>query len=977
MTMAGAWGRTKQVFQAALERNPDERAAFLRDTCGEDEALRAEVQSLLDAHGEAGAFADRPAVEILGFSASPVSEGMQLGAYHIESRIGAGGMGEVFRAHDTALRRDVAIKLLSPEFSLEPDGLARLEREAHVLASLNHPNICAIYGVERRDEALALVLELVEGPTLAERLAGRALPLGDALAIARQIAEALEAAHDKGIIHRDLKPANVKITPDGLVKVLDFGLAKAAAGDAAADLTHSPTSTLGGRDHGVLLGTAAYMSPQQARGQRLDKRTDIWAFGCLLYEMLSGRRAFDGDTSSDAMAAVLERDPDWTALPTTTPQSIRTLIERCLEKDLKLRLRDIGDARLEIDRAMTMPANGAPLERARHRGRRALPWALSGALGLGAGLALLVARPQRSVPPLSPVRVIADPGTDASLLTNRYGGGPAAILSPDGGTLAFVAEARAGRPQLYVRRLEQLRATALAGTDGAVNPFFSPDGQWIAFFADSKLKKILTTGGGLSTLCDARDNRGGAWAEDGTIIFAPDRAGTGLWRVSSGGGTPEPLTTLNAGEVTERWPQVLPGGKGVLYTSHNSPNGFNDANVVVQALPHGTRKVLVRGAYDGRYILSGHLIYIHDSTLFAAPFDLDRLDVTGPAVHALDGFSDSPPVGAAQVAVSRTGTLVYVPGPVFTFDAPIDWADRGGRVTPLRAAPAYWLNAVFSPDGRTLAMTIYDGKHYDNWVYDWGRDVLSRLTSDPTDASNPVWTPDGRGMVFGSKRDSKAGANLYWQRADGTGDAQRLTKSNNGQTPASVHPSGKLIAFVEHRPETLDDVMILPIEADEAYGWKPGAPTVFLNSRSSEFQPTFSPDGRWLAYVSNESGRNEVYVRPFPGPGGKWQISTGGGSGPTWSRARHELFYGTFDQRIMVASYTSEGDSFRAEKPRLGSSVRFSSRTAGRSFDLHPDGERFALTADRESQSHDDTHHVTLIFNFFNELRWIARTATP
>jgi serine/threonine-protein kinase len=976
VTGAGAWARVKQLFQAALERNPDERAAFLREACGEDETLRADVQSLLDAHGEAGAFADRPAVEILGFSASLVKEGTQIGAYHIGARIGAGGMGEVFRAHDTTLRRDVAIKFLSPEFSLDPDGLARLEREARLLASLNHPNICAIYGVERSNDTLALVLELVEGPTLAERLAKRALPLRDALAIARQIAEALDAAHDKGIIHRDLKPANVKITPDGLVKVLDFGLAKEVAGDAAADLTQSPATTLGGRHEGVLLGTVAYMSPQQARGQLLDKRTDIWAFGCVLYEMLSGRRAFGGGTSSDAIAAVLEREPDWTALPATTPQSIRTLIERCLEKDLKRRLRDIGDARLEIDRAITMPSNEPPAHAALDRRRRALPWVLSGAIGVGAGLALAVVRPIRTVLPLPPVRVTADPGTDAPLLTNRYGGGTAAILSPDGGTLAFVAETRAGRPQLYVRRLGQLRATALAGTDGAVNPFFSPDGQWIAFFADSKLKKILTTGGGLSTLCDARDNRGGVWGEDGAIIFAPDRAGTGLWRVSSGGGTPEPLTTLDAGEVTERWPQVLPGGKGILYTGHNSPNGFTDANVVVQPLPHGTRKVLVREAYDGRYILSGHLIYIHDSTLFAAPFDLDRLEVTGPAVHALDGFSDSPAVGAAQVAVSRTGTLVYVPGPVFTFDAPIDWADRGDKVTPLRAAPAYWLNAVFSPDGRTLAMTIYDGKHYDNWVYDWGRDVLSRLTHDLGVATSPVWTPGGLRIVFSSTRDGQSVSNLYGQRADGTGDAQRLTNSNNAQTPASVHPGGKLIAFVERHPETLDDVMILPIEGDEASGWTPGTPTVFLNSRFSEYKPTFSPDGRWLAYVCNESGRDEVYVRPFPGPGGKSQISTGGGSDPTWSRVRPELFYGTPEQRIMVASYTAERDSFLADKPRLGSSVRFSSRTTGRNFDLHPDGERFALTADRE-QRHDDTHHVTLIFNFFDELRRLARTATP
>ena len=371
--------------------------------------------------------------------------------------------------------------------------------------------------------------------------------------------------------------------------------------------------------------------------------------------------------------------------------------------------------------------------------------------------------------------------------------------------------------------------------------------------------------------------------------------------------------------------------------------------------------------------------YIHDSTLFAAPFDLDRLEVTGPPVPALYGLTVSPPVGAAQVAVSRTGTLVYLPGPRINYEAPLDWADRGDKVTALRAAPAYWSRAVFSPDGRTLAMSIYDGKHFDNWVYDWARDALTRLTHDLGDAGDPVWTPDGRAMVFAANRDGQSAYNIYAQRADGTGETLRLTSSNNNQTPSSVHPSGKFIAFAELRSETSSDVMILPIDGDEAPRWKPGTPAAFLNSRFSESQPMFSPDGRWLAYVSNESGPDEVYVRSFPGPGGRVQISTGGGSNPTWSRARRELFYGTPDRRIMVASYTSEGDSFRADKPRLGSSVRFSAVVGrfAKSFDLHPDGERFALKIDRESQGHEDRHHVTLIFNFFDELRRLARTVGP
>jgi Tol biopolymer transport system component/tRNA A-37 threonylcarbamoyl transferase component Bud32 len=974
------WRQVEAVYHAAAARVVGDRASFLAEACAGDDSLRREVESLLAHEQEASLFIEQPAIEVAAIGLNnqdrlPV--GRQMGPYTILSLLGAGGMGEVYRAHDTTLGRDVAIKVLPPVFTLDPERRARFEREARLLASLNHPHIAAIYGVEDAGGVRGLVLELVEGPTLAERLAKRALPLGEALAIARQIADALEAAHDKGIIHRDLKPANVKITPEGLVKVLDFGLARAAASDAAADVSQPATSLSADHD-GVVLGTAAYMSPQQARGQLLDKRTDIWAFGCLLYEMLSGRRAFTGDTSSEAMAAVLERDPAWKALPAATPENIRTLIERCLEKDLKLRLRDIGDARLEIDRAIAM-SSGVPPERGPYRRRRAWPWVLLGTLGAGAGLAIFVTRPVRTSPSLASIRVSVDLGADASLVTGLYGQGVAAILSPDGRTLAFVGRAGQGKSLLYVRSLEQLRAVPLPGTEGALNPFFSPDGQWIAFFADGKLKKILATGAGPLTLCNASDNRGGAWAEDGTIIFSPKRAGTSLWTVSDAGGTPTSMTSLDAGEVTQRWPQVLPGRKGILYTSHNNPNGFDDANVVVQPLPRGARKVLVRGAYDGRYIPTGHLIYVHDSTLFAVPFDLNHLEVTGPAIRVLDGVAVSPPVGAAQIAISRTGTLVYLSGAALTNDAPIDWVDRSGRVTPMRAAPAFWLNHAFSPDGRKLAMTIYDGKQWGIWMYDWGRDALSRLTYDvAASAVNPVWTPDGRRIVFASTRDGSATSNLnlFWQRTDGTGEAQRLTDGSYEQVPASSDPSGRLIAFAERRPDTGRDVMILRIDGDEQSGWKPGKPTVFLNSRFSETEPVFSPDGRWLAYVSNETGRDEVYVRPFPGPGGKRQISTGGGSGPTWSRARHELFYGTPDNRIMVASYSSQGDTFRAEKPRLGSNVRFSPRVVGKSFDVHPDGERFALTAEREPQGHEDTHHVTLIFNFFDELRRMASTVT-
>ena len=471
--------------------------------------------------------------------------------------------------------------------------------------------------------------------------------------------------------------------------------------------------------------------------------------------------------------------------------------------------------------------------------------------------------------------------------------------------------------------------------------------------------------------------RGGVWADDGTIVFQPiGGSGGNLMRVSSAGGKPEPLTTLAEGEATQRWPQVLPGGKAVLFTSNsNTGAGYENSNIVVQPLPNGPRKILQRGGYYGRYFPSAHLVYIHDNTLFAAPFDLDRLELVGQPVPAIEGVTSSVGDGGAQFAVSDTGTFVYLPGRSASGDTSIYWMDHTGKATPLRATAASWSNPRFSPDGRRLALDIgTGGAGVDVWVYEWARDTLTRLTFDPTQDRNPVWTPDGRRIVFASARGDKLTSNLYWQRADGTGDVQRLTESKNLQYPSSWHSSGKFLAFYENSPQTGWDLMMLPMEGDEASGWKPGKPTAFLNSPAAEMEPVFSPDGRWLAYGSNESGRSEVYVRPFPGPGGKWQISTGGGTNAIWSRARRELFFETPDQRLMVVSYSVDGDSFRADKPRLWSDARFEVRTRlYRNVDLHPDGERFALATVPDAQSAPRQDKVVLVFNFFEELRRIAK----
>ena len=921
-----------------------------------------------------------------------IQPGARLGQYLIQSAIGAGGMGEVFRARDTTLNRDVALKVLPELFAADPERLGRFQREARLLAALNHPHIAAIYGVEQADGHHFLILELVEGQTLTERLAHavvdgkpRGLGVKESLRIARQVIDALEAAHDKGIIHRDLKPSNIALTPDGDVKVLDFGLAKHDAGPSpvsgdAIAATFSPTLTLAHTQAGVILGTAAYMSPEQAKGRVADKRSDVWSFGCVLYEMLTGRRAFEGEDVSDTLAAILRGEPDWSALPSDLPPSVATLIKRCVDRDRRSRIPDVAVVRFLLDETASTgllaapPAPQAAIAPASSRSRF-VPWIVSAALGLGLIAAIVVWAPWRSEPPPRAARLSAHVGADVSLLD---GLGSNAILSPDGAMLAFVATKSANdAAQIYVRRLEQLQATALAGTEGATNPFFAPDGQSIAFFGGGKLKKVSVNGGAAVTLCDAPNSRGGWWGDAGTIVFEPQsNSGISLQRVSSAGGTPTRLIPLVASEVSQRWPQLLPGERAVLFsTTTSTAAGFEGGSIVVQRLPDGPRTIIQRDAYYGRYLRSGHLTYMHQGTLFAAPFDAERLELTGPPVPVIEAIATSPTNGGAQYAFSDNGTLVYIAGTSATASAPIQWLDSSGKTTLLRTTPADWSNPSFAPDGRMLAMDIFDGTQTDVWTYDWMRDTLSRLTFDGTDDQRPVWSPDGHRIAFESRRGDKITGNLYWQRADGTGDVQRLTESKQGQSPGTFHPSGKFLAYSETNLQGDGDILILPIEGDEASGFKPGTPTVFLKTPFNEGSPMFSPDGRWIAYISSESGRNEIYVRPFPGPGGKWQISADAGDDPTWSRVRPELFFANGNTlQLMVSSYTATGDSFRADKPRLWSDTTFEGRPRppSRDLDLHPDGQRFAIAPIVRSDSVVEKDHVVLVQNFFSELRRVA-----
>jgi Tol biopolymer transport system component len=833
-----------------------------------------------------------------------LAAGTRLGSYEVVAQIGAGGMGEVYQAHDTQLGREVAIKVLPANFVNDPERLSRFQREARMLAALNHANIATIYGLEQSGGVTCLVMELVPGETLAERVKAGPLPMEEALKIAEQIAEALEAAHEKSIIHRDLKPANVKVTPEGKVKVLDFGLAKAFAGDATSeDIGNSPTLSRAATMQGVILGTAAYMSPEQARGKAVDKRTDIWAFGCVLYELLTGKQTFHGEDVTDILAAVVRAEPDWQALPAATPMKVRDLLRHCLQKDKRLRLRDAGDAQIEIQEALAAPAIMAALTTApATRGwRERAAWAAA-LVFIVTTIAFAIGFVLRAPKPPQPMRLSAEIGADANLYIEF---GASTILSPDGTRLALVATGSDQKQRIYIRSLDQLQAAVLSGTENARDPFFSPDGQWIGFFADSKLKKISVQGGAAVTLCDVTNDRGGSWGDDGSIVFTPDNRGT-LFKVSPAGGTPQPLATLDkqTSENTQRWPQVLPGSKTVLFTSSDTGGtvgAFDDADIVTYSTASGQRKKLLHGGFYARYLPSGQVVYMHEGTLFAVPFDLKRLEVTGQPAPILEGVLTVPLYAGAQFSFSETGSLAYVPGRSGGVNVSIYWMDREGKFTPLRETPGDYRNPALSPDGKRLALDIGDAKRRDIWVYEWERDALTRMTFAGEANAYPVWTPDGKRIVYSSRE--KSGAyNLWWIRADGAGAAQRLTESKNPQYALSWRPDGKFLAFHEINPSTGVDVMTMPIEGDEKSGWKPGEPKPFVNSVFTEAEPAFSPDGRWIAYVSNESGSYEVYVRPFPGPGGKWQVSTGAGTYPKWSRNGKDLFYRTVDSKIMVVT---------------------------------------------------------------------------
>jgi Tol biopolymer transport system component/predicted Ser/Thr protein kinase len=870
----------------------------------------------------------------------PLTAGTRLGPYEILALIGAGGMGEVYRARDARLGRDVAVKVSAQQFS------DRFEREARAIAALNHPNICTLYDVGPN----YLVMEYIEG----EALAGP-LPLDQALRFAAQIAEALAAAHEKGIVHRDLKPANIKITPEGAVKVLDFGLATAAEPEVEQNPENSPTLTMRATQLGMIVGTAAYMAPEQARGKKVDRRADIWAFGVVLYETLTGQRLFEGETISDILAQVLTKQPDWTLVPA----EVRRLLQMCLQQDPKQRLQAIGDWRLLME---DEPVGGGLVRLGGGRARL-LPWALAGVLAAALIVALVILWPRPIQRPLMRMSVDLGPEAIAGQRTT-------VAISPDGTRIVFPMRGADGKQELATRLLGQALPTLLSGTENAFDAFFSPDSQWVGFFADDKLKKISVLGGAAVTLCDAPTPRGGSWGEDGNIIAALNTA-DGLSRVSSTGGMAQPLTKLSQGERTHRWPQILPERSAVLFTASNTTGQYDDANVQVLSLRTGEIKTLARGGYFGRYLATsgskGHLVYIHEGVLFGVPFDPAKLELRGAAVPVLEDVASDTTNGGGQLDFSRAGIFAYRSGKSASNYAVL-WLDSSGKNQPLVATPGIYNSPRFSPDGQRLALAMSSARGRDVYVYDTQRDALSRLTFTGQ-GNNPLWTPDGKHIVFWS-----AGS-FWWIRADGAGEPQRLLESKDSLYTSSFSPDGRRLAYYETNSETKNDIWTLPLDLTDAEHPKPGKPEPFLRTAFSEGSAVFSPDGRWLSYTSDESGRFEIYVRPFQsspgGPGGKWQISTTGGTYSFWSRDGRELYYEGGDNRIMVVDYTAKGDSFAAGKPRVWSDAQIRPPAVGSSpLDLAPDGKRFAVFPMSGAAAEDKgSVHVTFLLNFFDELR--------
>jgi serine/threonine-protein kinase len=938
------WKRLEEIFAAARDLDRERHAEFLDQQCGADQSLRLRVERLLEQPLDSDTVFARPAVELAAKILFPamvtLPVGSLFGHYEITGSIGAGSMGRVYRARDLKLGRDVAVKILPMPFaSLDEDQAGRFEREARLLAALNHPQIGAIYDVQESEGVRGLILELVEGPTLAERLSEGAIPLLDALGIARQIAEALEAAHAQGVIHRDLKPSNIKLTRDGKVKLLDFGLAKVLPDFGDSNLSRG----------NVILGTDAYMSPEQAQGKTAGKGTDIWAFGCIVYELLTGQRAFPGDTFADTIANVIGRDPAWEALPASVPVNIQKLVRRCVVKDASHRLRDIGDARIEIEDELSGAAaagTSAPKDLEVRSGKsRIRSWIAAAIVGCAVG-GVLTWTAMRS--PQSPATLVARlviPVPPDQQLPAMAG----IAVSPDSTKIVYVGSSSAGQ-HLYLRMLDGSEARPIEGTEQARYPFFSPDGQWVGFFQRNSLMKVSVRGGAPVTVLQMSPfglSRAGTWGSN-DMIFVAGVYPNGIWKVPSSGGTPEAVTMLDRakGEVDHLWPFALPNEDVLLYTVWNGP-GRNEQQIVAQRLDTGERRVLIQGAATARYLPSGHLVYTRAGTLLAVAFDADRLAVSNPPLPILNDIRES--TLGADYDVSSAGSIVYVSQPPGALDRKPVWVDRKGDAQALPGlSPAYYQNPRLSPDG-TKAAFMVTGSLIDIWVYDLVRTTFARITSGGS-SQFPVWSPDGNHIVYRATRDGSR--NLFWRPAYGTGTENRLTDGDKIQAPWSWSSDGTLAIQEGER------IFFLP--------WnEPRNAAPFSTAPSyNQTKPRFSPDGKFLAYVSNESGRQEVYVESYRGSKKKWQVSTDGGHEAVWAHSGRELFYRNGEKMMVID--IRPGPVFSA--PRL----LFAGRNYVRGepsldFDVSPDDQRFLMIQSPETESTPTS--INVILNFDQDLK--------
>jgi eukaryotic-like serine/threonine-protein kinase len=854
-----------------------------------------------------------------------IEAGRRFGTFEVVSRLGVGGMGEVYRARDSRLGREVAIKVLPEALSRDAERLARFDREARALASLSHPNVGAIHGAEEADGVRFLVLELIPGDTLADLIDRGAMKVEEALRLACQIAGALEAAHERGIVHRDLKPANVKVTPEGRVKVLDFGLARMLAptgesGEVARTMDGDHQTT----QHGVLLGTPTYMSPEQARGQSVDRRSDVWAFGCLLYEMLTARKAFAGETITDVLAGILVREPDWHALPPDTPRALRRLLGRCLQRDRDRRLHDIADARIEMEEMLAGIAAGtvdtepaAPLTR-----RRALALVSGGvALGaLGAGGALTFLRGRSSsaggglrfnvaIPPQAPLQDVFEAYSVMG-------------LSPDGRTLAFVGNP--GRSSLWVRSLETTQSRLLPGTTNGLSPFFSPDGKWIGFFSNGMLRKTHVDTGEPQGICPAGRLRGASWGTDGRIVFAVFSGG--LMAVDAVAGAPQALTTVDASrQEAHRWPDVLPDGQGVVFCAMTG----NERNVAAVPAAGGEARILVQGGNCPLYVRGGFLMFARTGTLMAAPFDARSLRVTGTPVPVVEDvrmvLKGS---GGAHYAVSASGALAYVPGYPRPPERTLMWVDRAGEATPVGGAERKpYLAPRLSPDGTRVAVVI-EAETSDLWTYELERSTWTRLTFEG-DNTQPIWSPDGRRLAFASNRDGAY--QLYVVSAEG-GAARQVTSGREWRFPSSFSPDGRHVACNQNSDQRAE---VAVVDVDST------SPPVPLGTKARyEGNAVFSPDGAWIAYQADEGSGNQIMVTEARGGGRRWPVSGMAGSEPMWSRDGRELFFrsGTAFHAVDVQLRPE----FRAGRPRRLFELTLEEGDSGLpNFDVSPDGKRF------------------------------------